>query len=701
MSIWQHALLATIGFVGVVANAQPPGAAAERIDDSLRVQADWDETRLQPTGAPLSVTLSRLPRASDGRLAVIVGSSDVSDVVQQVGRRLRITPLALRLDPPRESEVDVFLVDSVGQWRSLGRFTLRRQMRGGFDSAAVAPRMDLQTDGQLGAGRSAASPIPSRADTYNDVTGAAGVDGRLSRGGWQLSWDGVVNGASLATARLRAAQLGQRAPALDLASYGVRASRNGVVVSAGHVALGTHRLLAAQFRSRGITAALPLGRNATLSLGTAAGSEIVGWGDPLGLSRPTHRIATATIGVEGVPSRPGLLRVDLSALDGRLQSLPAFTQGAVTDREASTGLGAQVTAAHPSQRVRLTFGVARSRFRNPLDKALSGDSTLVEVRSETREARFGELLLDAVRGATIAGLSTSISVALRHERADPLYRSVGAIVQADRAQDALEATGQLGAMQWQATASRARDNLADIASLLITRTTAYAFSAALPVAQLIKAPATAWWWPSLSASWQRGAQRGDTTPPDGGFRSDFQIPDQRTQALTTRAVWQRGSLTAMYRHDRSLVDNRQPERERADLRAVVHAITLSATKGIAFTGTLDVSSESQHSAETGARATNQRISAQADWRPLRHTALAAAASFVQTVDPSATQRAQNLEFRGEVSQGVNAWRRPTDGSQARAFLRYARTGAALRLAGLPQPLANQWSLNGGLSVRFF
>lgn len=701
MTMWQHALLATGGFVGAVASAQPRGAAVERVNDSLQVRADWDETRLQPFGAPLSITLSRLLRVGDGRLAVIVGSSDVSDVVQQSGRRLHITPLAVRRDPPRDGEVDVFLVDSVGRWRSLGRFALRRQTRGGFDSAAFAPRMDLQTDGQLGAGRSAASPIPSRADTYNDVTGAAGVDGRLSRGGWQVSWDGLVNGASLATARLRAAQLGQGAPALDLASYGVRASKNGIMVSAGHVALGTHRLLASQFRSRGITAALPLGRNATLALGTAAGSEIVGWGDPLGLSRPTHRVATATLGMEAIAARPGLLRVDISALDGRLQSLPAFAQGAVTDREASSGLGAQVTAAHPSQRVRLTFGVARSRFRNPFDPALSGDSTLVEVRSETRDARFGELVLDAVRGATIAGLSTSMSVTLRHERADPLYRSVGAIVQADREQDALEATGQFGAIQWQATASRARDNLANIAALLITRTQAYAFSAAFPVAQLIKAPATAWWWPSLSTSWQLGAQRGDTTPPDGGFRGDFQIPDQRTQAMTTRAVWQRGSLMAMYRHDRSLVDNRQPERERADLRAVVHAITLSATNGVAFTGTLDVSSELQRSTETGARATNQRISAQADWRPLRHTAIAAAASFVQTVDPSATQRGQNLEFRAEVSQGVNAWRRPTDGSQARAFLRFARTGAALRLAGLPQPLANQWSLNGGLSVRLF
>ncbi len=111
MTIWQHALLATVGFVGVVAHAQPLSVAVERSDDALQVQADWDMTRLQPIGVPLSITLSRMLRASDGRLAVIVGSSDVSAIVQQLGRRVRFMQHGVRLDAAREHDVEVYLVD--------------------------------------------------------------------------------------------------------------------------------------------------------------------------------------------------------------------------------------------------------------------------------------------------------------------------------------------------------------------------------------------------------------------------------------------------------------------------------------------------------------------------------------------------------------------------------------------------------------
>ena len=693
---------AALGLAALPVNAQATVAAAERVDDdSLRVLAEWDASRLHSFDVPLSMTLTRELRAADGRLAVIVGTTDVSGEVQLHGRRVTVTHDAARRSAMRTTDVEVFLVDGGGQWRTLGRFTVRRPARGGFDSAAFAPRIDLQTDGQMESGRSTAVVIPARPGAWTDVTGTAGVDGIVTLGGWQLSWQGIANGASRADARLRAAQIGLNAPAVDLASYGLRASRNGIAVSAGHIALGSHRLLAAQFRSRGIAAHVPIGKRVTIDLGTAAGSEIVGWGDPFGLARPSHRIASATLGIDAVPAHPGVFRLEFSALDGQLQSLPAFTQNAVTDREASTGLGVQFSAAHPSQRVRLNVGIARSRFRNPVDPALSGDSTLVEVASETREARFGELQLDVLRNTAIVGLTTSLSLAVRHERTDPQYRSVSASIQADREQDAIDASGQLGALQVQANVSRARDNLGEISSLLITRTRAYTLNAALPVAQLFSAGATAWWLPTLTAAWQHGVQRGDTTPPDGGFRDEFQIPDQRTQALSARAVWQRGPLAATYRYDRSLIDNRQPGRERADIRVSVRAVALSIAGGSGLTAALEVSSESQHSTETDARASNRRASATADWRPWRHTAVAIATSFVRTLDLSSTQRATNLEFRTEVSQGVNAWRRPADGSQARAFLRYARTGAALRLAGLRQPLANQWTLNGGLSVRVF
>jgi hypothetical protein len=105
--------------------------------------------------------------------------------------------------------------------------------------------------------------------------------------------------------------------------------------------------------------------------------------------------------------------------------------------------------------------------------------------------------------------------------------------------------------------------------------------------------------------------------------------------------------------------------------------------------------------ELGKSALNNRFGVQGDWRPFVHSTLSGAVSLSLARDDAATQRARNVELRFEASQGFNAWVRPPDGSQARAFIRFGRAGAALRLAGLRQPSVAQWTLDGGLSLRLF
>ena len=131
--------------------------------------------------------------------------------------------------------------------------------------------------------------------------------------------------ATHAPERLRAAQTGSNAPALDLASYGVRAARGPLALQAGHLALGNHRMLASQFRTRGVAADVRVGPRVSLSVGSAAGSEIVGWTDVLGLARPTHRIVTGVLGIEGVPAHPAAA----SSLM-RTARVPWFTQSKAT-----------------------------------------------------------------------------------------------------------------------------------------------------------------------------------------------------------------------------------------------------------------------------------------------------------------------------------------------------------------------------------
>jgi hypothetical protein len=100
-------------------------------------------------------------------------------------------------------------------------------------------------------------------------------------------------------------------------------------------------------------------------------------------------------------------------------------------------------------------------------------------------------------------------------------------------------------------------------------------------------------------------------------------------------------------------------------------------------------------------ATSRRVGGQADWRPFGRTSLVAGASLVRTRDEASTQGARNTEMRLEASQGFNLWARSAEESQARAFVRWARSGIALRAAGIRLPDLTQWTLNAGMSLRVF
>jgi hypothetical protein len=676
------------------------GQAIALPGDTLRLIPSWDVALHQPRDATLIFALNRPMRAEDGRLVVIVGQSDLSAQTHINGTRVSLALHGERL-VAGDLEVVTYVTSAPDHWRELGRFMFRRLTRTGFESATVRPKLDLQTDGQLGARLPPNTPPVVRDGVYHDLSLNGGWEAALRRGNTNFAAQGLLLGASREEARLRNAQMGGNAPAVDLASYSLQFTRQPLVVALGHVGLGTHRHLVNQFRSRGVSAQARLGTRLHATLAGVAGSEIVGWDDPLGLRRPSHRILSGSLGIEAAPTRPGLLRLELSALEGSQQPIPAFNQGAITDRQTSGGFGGQLNAALPSGRVRLSAGVARSRFSNPLDPLLNGDTTVVRVLPETRNARFGELTLDALRGVRIGPTSANLSLAARHERVDPQYKSVAMQLQANRQQNVIEAHGSLDALQVQFAVTQERDNLDDISSLLTTRSRGGSLNAVLPLPQLLRASPAAWWWPSLTVGWQTLSQIGDALPADGGFRFVFQVPNQRTSNLTLGVAWQRQGWNVAGRYNHSLVDNRQLERERSDFATDAYGVTLGLSVAQRLTLAIDLAREGMHNIELEQHMRNERVSFQADWRPAGHLALNGAGSLVTSRNPMTTQRARNTEFRIEASQGFNLYARPAGGSQARVFLRYVRAASALRMTGTLQPETQRWTVNSGLSLRVF
>jgi hypothetical protein len=671
--------------------ATPPKPA------EVEVKPGWDPAQVQPYRPTLTFTLSRALTAGDGRLAVLLDAVDLSALVVQRGTALTLS-LAREALPDGPLSVAVYLVGTDGIWRERGTFALRRRTRAGLDSAGWQPRLAAQSEGQLAQGGVPSGP-GARPLPFQDLAWNGGLAGIARRGTWRADWQSLLVANARQPLRLRASRLGAEAPVVDLASYSVRLSHRRGELTAGHVQVGNDRLLANQFRSRGLRAEASLGQRAEVTMASVSGSELVGWDDPAGLARPSHRVQLASMALEALPKQPGLLRAELTAIDGSLQPLPAFSQQAVTDRERSRGLGATLAAALPSQRARLTLGMARSRFTNPVDPLLSGTASIIPVDETARWAQFADVAVEALRQRAVFGVVTSLQLAARHQRTDPLYRSVAAFVQADQRQDALDATAAFGPVQWQGSVSQGRDNVGNLANLLTTRSRTRSTSTTVPVATVFGRP-TAWWLPTLTASWQGSGQVGDPPPDSAGFRSPVQRPDQWNTNALVSAAWQRKWLQATWRVNRSFVDNRQEGRESSDFRSAVQAITLNAAPSPQWSVGVDLSDERQHAVETQTRAHSRRVALQGDWRPFASTALNGAWSTIIADDRAATRRGRNDEFRAELSQVLRLRRSPT-APELRVFARIARTRVFTRLGDLLERSTPQRVVSAGASARIF
>jgi len=677
-------------------------AAQSDTAQSLTVEPRWSAERFVSDRTALDLALSRPLASPNERLAVMVGSLDVSAMLEVRGQLARYRPTSARL-PSGESEIVAYLVRGPSDWTEVGRFPLKVRGRMGLEQGRVVASADISSTALLRERLPDGDAAPAdRAG--RDLTLRLGFETMVARNGWQVTTQANALGATVEAQRLRWNELNAEAPAVDLSDYRVNLERGRTRLTIGNTSVGNNRYLMNGFSSRGLAAALGIGSIATFDAALMNGTSVVGWSNPFGLQQPSHRIGTTTLALELLPSRAGAFHIDVSGMSGSVLPLTSFNQGAATDAEESRGVGVQLQMSDASQRVRLTAGVARSRFVNPVDPLLSGDTSVVAVRPSTRTARFGEVGVQLLRSLTITpSVRADLSTTLRHERVDPLYRSVGTSVQSDVENNALDITGSLGAFSLQAALARSRDNLDDLASVLTTRNQSASFGGALPLSALMRAQAGAWYWPTLSVNGQRNHQYGEGVPTNADF-TPTHVPDQMSTNWSASSAWTGGRWSLTYRWNQSFQDNRQTGRERADFRATVQGVSLGLTRGSGLTTALDIGRERQTSIETGASQFIARVGTSLQWQPFGATAFSGSTSYSRAIDPFASQRTRNLELQAELSQGFNLYRRLDSQTQGRVFLRFARTRAAVVPFEAVSPLLLPrigWSLNAGGSLRIY
>lgn len=680
--------------------AQDPPLPRAMVDTTPMVAAaQWATDRFAGNRTTLAFALSR-PLSAGERLALIVGTTDVSATVRVNGTRAEYVPAALPL-PAGESEALVYVVAADGRWREAGRAVLRVRTRAGFDRAVSTSSIDLASSGQLHQHVAAGAPPPDR-QTYQDLTLRVALGESVARSGWEAAVQSTVVGVTDRTQRLRWNERQARAPSLDLADYRLQLSRGAVRGTLGNISVGANRYLLSGFGSRGASAAVQLHRAIALDAAAVNGTNVVGWDNAFGLAESDHRLLSTALNVEFLPRRPGALHVDVSALDGSVLPRTGFTQGAVTDAERSRGYGVQVSMSDAAQRVRFAGGFAHSHFRNPSDPLLAGDTTLVPVRSDARSARFGELGLQLLNGHRLVdSLRLSLSATVRHERVDPLYRSVGAPVQGDQQLDGGDLTATLGPLSIQGAVTRGRDNLADIPSILTTRTRRRTLALAAPLGGLLGLSPRPW-LPVATLGWEGTGQAGDGIPVNSDFAATH-VPNQFNRVRSASLTWSPARLSVAYRWNESLQDNRQVGRERADFRTRIHALSVGLNVTGRLTPSLEASIERQDNLEAGTQLRTSRVGSIVQAQLSRTLNLSGNLAHTWAFDPFANRRTRNLEVQGELSQGFTLYRPVEGGTQGRVFVRYARTRAAF-FPVIPDPsLVPQlmWTVNAGSSLRLF
>lgn len=680
--------------------AIPVGAPLHAQQDStpiLKVTACWPSDRFRDADELIELTLDRALNAGE-TLALVIGTLDVTHLTDGNGTRVRYRPNKSALGAG-ESPIAVYVVRNA-KWSQVASLSIKVRNRLGLDEGRVLPTVDVNSAGQLAQGGNAA-PTGGR-ERYQDLTLRVGAESNLTRDAWRIALQANTVGVSREDQRLQYETLQGGAPQFDLSDYKAELTRGMSKVQIGNLSASNQKMLLDGFSSRGIGGTVQVGPRATVNANVMNGTNAVGWSNALGISRSEHRLTSAALSLEMIPSRPGGFHVAVTGLDGSVLPIANFNQGSVTDAEQSTGYGGQLGLSNPSERIKFTGGLARSRFTNPVDRLVAGDSTIVAVQPVTRTARYGEMTVQVLKEHRIRdSLRMDLSAVVRHERVDPLYRSLGASTQADLQSNAVELNGTIGALALAGRFGRTNDNLAGIASILTSRTNQSALTAAMPLSAVIGLKG-AWYLPQLALSREGTHQFGDGVPANGEF-AESDIPDQANVNTTAALDWTRNTTTLNYRWNSSAQDNRQVGREMADIDGTVHALSLGYAPTEAVNVSLETSRERQSFAETDATQQLHRIGAIARWKVTPLTDLSTNISRSSSEDPAAGVTSNNTELQFEASRAFTLYRMIDNQPQGRVFIRFARVLASQtpQFAGAILSRDLRWTLNAGGSVRFY
>lgn len=691
---------------------------------NLTVTASFADKASITPDTPIELNLSRPLQTSEGKLAIIIGQTDVTALFSQTEKGLSYTPTVLPL-PAGENSLVVYLVSINNEWKVLVKFPLHVEKMAttqtqipdtkpqqpeskksimGFEKFEFKPSLTLNISTQSAVLYFPFSNRPERINNV-DLTLQGSLQSNIKRGIFESQGQFDVVGSTYQKGALRFGENGDDAPQIDLSSYLIQFQIGKVKVNTGHISYGTNRYLINSFSSRGITVSVPITSRMDFSFAAANGTSIVGWNNFLGLNRRKHRIVSGTFGFEFFKERQSGLRFETSIVRGSLLPLNNFNQGNVNDTEESSGIGFRILGSDKSERLRFDAGFARSKFDNPVDQSLNQGFDVVPVNATTRNAQYLDFSFDLMKDWSLTETrKANLTFTFRHDRVDPLYRSVAAFTQADKMENQFELTGSIGDITATFAHNRGNDNLPNIISILKTLTRRNYLMLSVPLVSVFgdKAKPSVW-FPRLSYNIEQTHQYGAFLPVNADFALTH-VPDQMNTNQTFNTQWQ-GQLWQWrfgYRFNSSFQDNRQIGREQSDLKNLINAFTFGLSPHQKFDFEFELSRESAFNLEQNQMNRTWRGGVNINWRMTENILLTAMTSTTFAGDVANTNRSRNAELDLQWSWRFKYERDSYRKMQGQFFIRYANRYAYSRDFLFDfRNLTKLQTINAGMSFTFF
>src|SRR5262245_48155751 len=254
-SLMSNLLVTTLfAFIGTSAAIETYAASNPEFDP-LIITAVFAEQILS-SKSTIEFVLNRPILNTEGALAVFIGTTDITDMLERSGLSWKYRPSPLLL-PEGESKVTVYLVSPNREWREIVQLPLRvatnqsQQNQPGGKKNSFAPSLTISTKSQPAIWRSPNPLLPERT-TFTDFTLQGNVRMNIQHRsfGWQSEFD--VVGSSYKPEELRYGLLNNKAPNIDLSSYRMAAKLGSVSLNAGHLTYGSNKHLINEFPSRGL-----------------------------------------------------------------------------------------------------------------------------------------------------------------------------------------------------------------------------------------------------------------------------------------------------------------------------------------------------------------------------------------------------------------------------------------------------------------